>query len=139
MPNYSTQLKALYDGYVQTLNNMNKNLSQGNKIQIEHLFASLENKEEEVNNLINMFDVFKIKNIEHIYQIKQALVSLKEKVEQVKKLIDMLHAYAFQVQLKSDNRLHIISKEDLLSNNRPHTFSKEELSTALENVINCMR
>ena len=42
MPNYSTQLKALYDGYVQRLENMNKHFSQDTKIQIEQLFVSLE-------------------------------------------------------------------------------------------------
>lgn len=58
IPAYSKQLRALYNGYIKRLEKMNKTLSQLNKDQIETVFKSLEEKEEQAKKLIGMFDSY---------------------------------------------------------------------------------
>jgi len=58
IPTYSKQLRALYNGYIKRLEKMNKTLSQLNKDQIETVFKSLEEKEEQAKKLIGMFDSY---------------------------------------------------------------------------------
>ena len=58
LPNFSKQLRTLYNGFVNRLENMNKTLSKNTKDQVEKVFKQCEEAEERVKGILQYFDSY---------------------------------------------------------------------------------
>ena len=58
LPEYTKQLKSLYNGFVNRLRANKKTLSQNTKDQVDEVFKQAQLKEDEIKKLVKWFDAY---------------------------------------------------------------------------------